>query len=124
MIKIEKNLYDKLVKITEHEQCGFVVGNNNILREYYKVKNIARNEDRFEMGFISKLISLIRIYLGKYKFICIYHVHANSNYLSLIDFEHAVNNMVYLIICNNRLNFYKIKKKLINRPFLISYEII
>jgi proteasome lid subunit RPN8/RPN11 len=115
MIKLKKELYNELIKINEHEQCGFVpfLGSEEtfVSYEHYKVKNVAKNVDNFRMGFWSKLFSLLKILFKRYDGTIIYHVHSKTPYLSKEDVKGAISGFVYLIIYKGNLLFFKIDKE-------------
>jgi len=106
MIYIDKKLYNELININEDEQCGFVSGKDNILRKIYKVNNKSKSPHKFRMGFFSKLRALTKILFSLNNLIVIYHVHRSKDFFSYEDIENIIVNMMYLIICNGKLNFY------------------
>jgi len=108
MIHLSNEVYGRLISKVVPEECGFAAG-KHALSKVYDVTNVNKKKDKFKMGFFSKLKAIFNMMFHNYKLIVIWHVHEYNCYLSGEDIQNAIVGMIYLIIFENKLYFYKVE---------------
>ena len=108
MIYIDNKVVEELKKIDKREDCGFIAGNNNIYTKIYKTKNIARDRDKFEIGFFDKFKIACKIIWERYNCWALYHVHINKRYPTFSDIRWRAIGEKIIILYKGKVHVFEV----------------
>lgn len=111
MLYLSFHLFNRLISLNTHEECGFIVGKNDFYNVIIECKNKSKEKNNFKIGFIDKLKLIYNSFIYDYNCFIIYHVHKNVCYPSIADLDNSRLGEIILIIHDNCMYAYRIVKK-------------
>lgn len=126
MIYITLDTHDKLIEKDIHEECGFVIGSKSMMVKVIECSNKSKDPNQFKIGLLDKLRLMYSMIKDKNYQHAPYHVHKNGLAMSQNDVKYADAESVNVIICKNRLKFFKVilTKNDTKVPIEMKYEIV